>query len=359
MSITAAIGVCLDPDQNIGVSCTLIRIGSKDEYKVRVIEGADYPALEIAGMIDAVESCEKGSCDIFTSSKFATQPPGGEDSKIHHEYWEKLKSVHKDQSQGIQHTIRVNFVKHPDTKTVTRLARMKAQEKLSEYLSTSNHNEKKATPAKKDSSKPKKGAEKAKSPILKIKEPEAPEAKSLSKDPARIPIMENLLNGSALERLRNDTPVNDSSDDVKATVSNTKAETVEQSQIEPRGDILQLEIHQDQVPVITRALELFARLGMGQLADLGELIREGHIPVGVAVRKNQIKTKAWAFEKHIVEAEKAIGLEDRSGVGIFDDKTTETAKIAWDLYKSLTDEDSGSMEFAGKVTFRAKINKLN
>lgn len=91
----------------------------------------------------------------------------------------------------------------------------------------------------------------------------------------------------------------------------------------------------DQMRVIDRALEVYARLGMGQLDILTGLAHEGRIPLSESIPDGMKAATLTCFDQLMDEARINMGYETFADISIFADEVHDDCKLAWDLHRSI------------------------
>lgn len=351
MSMTLYVGTKYSPAQRSGAWVCQPEGVNQNTVRTGVVQDVTAAELELVSVIEALKHPREGACVLFTSSETFYSGISGKRDERHKAYWDEIEKIGKENEAAGKSGLRIQFVKHPDNKRGTRSATKQADELLQEHMSAASEMVGASEPA--EASKP------VEKPLLSVKAPEPVAATSLCEESGKVPVLATFFNETALEKLGAGAEPEAKTDEVSAQSSDVKSVSKPaQAESESSDELCYVLVHQDQLAVLQNALEMYARLGMGQLNELTMALTEGHIPFGEKVRKNQVKAKTREFDSKLAEAEKVIQLTDRSGIAVFDEGVTESAKIAWDMYQSLLDPDQAEgYEFAGPINHRLHIEK--
>ena len=87
-------------------------------------------------------------------------------------------------------------------------------------------------------------------------------------------------------------------------------------------------VNHKQLRVIERALDAYLRLGIGQLEEIANILEE-HDLLSIGKRRDAVKD--WTNPMKLA----LLGLKSGESVGICNEKTSEKAKIAYDIDKAV------------------------
>jgi hypothetical protein len=94
-----------------------------------------------------------------------------------------------------------------------------------------------------------------------------------------------------------------------------------------------------ELKVITRALEVYARLSMAQIDIIGTLAAESQIPVSDSISPEAHHAAIASF-RNVADAMPRILGHTGADIGIFSDNVSCDGKLAWDLYRFFSDPEA-------------------
>lgn len=113
--------------------------------------------------------------------------------------------------------------------------------------------------------------------------------------------------------------------------------------IRDRAQDVLLSLTDRELETLTRSLEVFARLSMAQMEVVGEMVMDSDIPISDSLPALARHPARLAFCNMTNAMPRILG-HTGAHIGIFDDCVSDHGKIAWDLYKALSDPDGFSQE---------------
>lgn len=82
-----------------------------------------------------------------------------------------------------------------------------------------------------------------------------------------------------------------------------------------------LEMNDDQIRILTAALDLYVRIGIGQIEEVSSLLSDGNITLDQSDR----------ISKHCKDIKKILGHQNNGSYGISNERVETKFKVAYDL----------------------------
>lgn len=109
---------------------------------------------------------------------------------------------------------------------------------------------------------------------------------------------------------------------------------------DPGEVVLQLNLTPQAAAAVQMACEVLARLGLGQLEEIANLVRTGHVPMrpdeGTQARKIADAGRCEAMDRLVDEAKHTLGFARGASLGIFHPHTSQDTRHAWEAHKVLS-----------------------